>query len=405
MRRAELDKKFKTMTRMKGRSLLICGPSKTGKTSLWKKNMLEKEVVKVPINKNKTLEDVYLEILNRLEAFYVKEAASNNQESFSLGTELKAKIQMLFEAKVNTNINQMNNNSFLKESIAKPVIGPELVIKFLKPLGKKIILEDFHYANDILKEQISQDLKSFIDEQCQIIMLSVQKVQSDLIKYNPDLAQRVAILEVGSFRDEQILELVKLGEKHLNIVFSDEVKKIIVKEVKGNAALTQEICMNLCIYNDVFETVQGDHPKVIENRDYFEKACRDICENSRTYYEDAVRLIKAGGRNDGKTEKYKWFLKMVAEKEIGEEGVLNTEVYKILKEMGHEKITQSGVTAGLKYIPKLLKRRDLKTLLDYNEKTKTFYVLDKYFQMCLKWCPEIIDIGDEEYELNEMRLF
>ena len=138
--------------------------------------------------------------------------------------------------------------------------------------------------------------------------------------------------------------------------------------------------------------------KSIEKRDILDQACMEIANENKTYYEKVIKNVAQGGRSDGSTEKYKWFLKLIKERTIPDTGLKNTEIFRHLKDLGHDSIEQGSVTSGLSYLPKLLTKLSFPAFFDYDEETKTFYLLDKYMKFVFKWIPSLTDDLFTEHE-------
>lgn len=158
--------------------------------------------------------------------------------------------------------------------VVTPQIDANLLIKFLKPSDKIVVIEDFHYIQEEFKEKISQDLKAFSDEMCPWIIVGVQHKTSKLLSYNVDLQQRIAELSVERFSQEQLARIIELGEKALNIQFSDEIKEKILSESYGNASMVQNICQRICILKGIPDTC-SDLVRIKDN-DLFTGACKLI---------------------------------------------------------------------------------------------------------------------------------
>lgn len=73
VKRPNLERSVRAWEMSEAKHLLIFGPSKSGKTSLWKKYVPNERVIKIPCNATKTLQQVYSEILYELNSFYEAE--------------------------------------------------------------------------------------------------------------------------------------------------------------------------------------------------------------------------------------------------------------------------------------------------------------------------------------------
>jgi hypothetical protein len=345
-------------------------------------------VIKIPCNTLKTLQDVYSEILYELNSFYEAEKTQSSAKNSNITGELSS-IMGILTAKINTQLGTSDNLSNKQVLISQPRISCTLVIKFLKQSKKIIFLEDFHYANPDLKAALSEDLKAFSDDKCPWILVGVQHKTSELLSYNLDLQQRISELPVEGFTGEQLQKIIELGETALNIRFSDEIRDCIIGEAIGSASIVQNICQRICLIKNISETQINCIN--IDELSIFEQACKEITDNNKSYYERAIKTISLGGRSDGSTEKYKWFLKLIKEKDIPEQGLKNTEMFRYLKELGHDSIEQGSVTSGLGYLPKLLEKNNFPAFFDFDSDNKTFYLLDKYMKFVFKWIPNLVD--------------
>jgi GTPase SAR1 family protein len=404
VRRPNLERSVRSWEISEAKHLLIFGPSKSGKTSLWKRYVPGEKIIKIPCNASKTLTEVYSEILYELNSFYELERTRSSSNNSGIAAELQSIIGF-GTAKVSAQLASTGIYANKQVRISQPSIGCNLVIKFLKPTRKIVILEDFHYANQDLKSALSEDLKAFSDEKCPWILVGVQHKTSELLSYNLDLQQRISELPVEGFDDTQLRKIIELGETALNVRFSPEVQDLIIKEAISSASIVQNICQRICLIKNIEKTQKNIF--IIDEVSVVDEACREIAYDNKSYYERAIKSISLGGRSDGSTEKYKWFLKMIKERDIPEQGLKNTEVYRYLKDLGHDSIQQGSVTSGLGYLPKLLEKNNYPAFFDFDsDNNKTFYLLDKYMKFVFKWIPELVDdiFIEEEQDSQQLGL-
>lgn len=386
--RPEIERSIKSWEMNKHKHLLIFGASKTGKTSLWKRYVALNNVIKIACNSNTNIESTYLEILEQIGAYFVdiETEEKGNSEKNALLVEIKALIPWIgvnakAQGEKETSKKQTRTKEFYKTKITS-----NQLIKYLKKAKKIIVLEDFHYTDEEFRNQLSEDLKAFSDESCPWIIVGVQHKTSNLLSFNIDLSQRISEIPVENFTESQLEEIIELGELALNIKIENPVKEKIIQESSGSASLLQNICQRICMISKVYNT--QDEVKIIGGTQIVEQACKEIANENRSFYEKVFAEISRGGRSDGSTEKYKWFIKVIANKEIPERGIKNTEMLHFIRDLGNSEIDQGSVTGGLNYLPKLLKKNNLPALMDYAESTKTFYLLDNYMKFVMKWAPE-----------------
>lgn len=326
--------------------------------------------------------------MNALDGFFTEEKVTQLNIKTGFMSELKAAIG-LFGGKVQGNLEVTAGEGAKQKLIAAPEIGVNTIVKFLKPSRMVVVLEDFHYCSEDLKSQLSQDLKAFSDECCPWVIVGIQHKTSALLSYNMDLQERIAELPVEGFSNEELRQIIDLGELALNLKISEKVKEKIVGEAIGSASLVQNICLRMCLINNIEKTMSQD--VAIEKDEQVAQACQEIASENKTYYERVIRNIAVGGRSDGSTEKYKWFLRMIKETPIPEQGLKNTDVCRLIKDLGHKTIEQGSVTSGLAYLPSLLSKNGFPPFFDYDAESRVFYLLDKYMKFVLKWVPTLVD--------------
>lgn len=386
--RLELKRKIISAKMNTSKHICIYGSSKSGKSNLWRKNFEEDEYIKIGLNSKQSIDDIYSEILNQLEAYYISEKSVKDDVKASIGAEIKLTIQMLMSSKINSKIEGSFENGEKRALVGKQVISSNTVIKYLKPSKKRIILEDFHYANDEVISILAQDLKAFSDEECQFVLISVPVRTDKLLKANIELQGRLIDLPVGMFSDIELIEIIDKGIEALNIDFTSELKNEIVKEANKSAAITQDICQKICVEADVYETKK--ERVLISDLEIFKRACIHVAEEQKVTFEQIANTVGRHEHGNITTGIYRWILKIVQKVPIGEDGIKNTEVFKKIKDFGNNTIQQGSVTNGLGGLPKLLSKNGLPPVFEYNE-YKVFFVKDKYMQFVFKWIPEIVD--------------
>lgn len=385
--RNELKKKMISAKMNINKHICIYGSSKCGKSNLWRKNFEENEYIKIGMNLKHSIDDIYSEILNQLNAYYISEKCDNETLKGSIGAELQFQIKMLFSSKLKSSVEGSTSSGDKRVLAGKQIISANMLIRYLKPSAKRIILEDFHYANEELIKTLAQDLKAFSDEGCQFILISVPSRTQYLLKENEELQGRLTDLPVGMFSDNELISIIDEGIKALHIEFSDELKNLIVKEANKSAAITQDICQKICIETDIYETQK--EKSAIRDLQVFEKACVSVAEEQKVTYEQIANTIKHEHGNNT-TGIYRWILKMIQKVPINDSGISNTEAYRKIIELGHNSILQGSVTSGLGQLPKLLDKKGLPQVFEYNE-YKIFFVKDKYMSFVFKWLPNIVD--------------
>jgi hypothetical protein len=373
-----------------GEHLIIHGPSKSGKTTLWISQIGEKSVIKIPCNESTTLESIYLEIVDELDIYFKNTDSIDKSVKAAFHAEIKAKIIGLLEGKSGASLTENRGTSTFNQRLANPTIGPRNISKYLKAADKYVVLENIHYCDPSFRRLLSKDLHNFSDYDCKWIIVGVQHQADQVFIENRDLVGRLREIRTGTFTESQTMEIIKLGEDKLNIRFSQPIKEAVFTESRGNAALVQDIAKNICISRDIM----GRQDPLLEVSDerLIPVACKAIASTCAQVYTKFCDDIVKGGRSDGSTQKYKWFLKLIRDKVIPASGLLNTEVFRLILELGHEDIGQTSVTQGLQYMNTLQAKRNITPpVMEYDDEKSRLFLLDPYFSFCLRWIPELIE--------------
>jgi hypothetical protein len=370
--------------------LILHGPSKTGKSTLWSSELVANQVIKIPATPEMQISDLYVAIVDELDVFFTNQQTQNSELKGRFESEIKAKFPGLFGSSLKAGVEKAASSSATNERLVSPQLSSRNIAKYLSGAGKMVVVENIHYSNDDFKKSLAKELHNFSDYASKWILVGVQHKADAIFLENRDLVGRLKEITTGAFTKSQIIELLNVGGDHLNITFSDVVKNRIASESFGIAALAQDIAQKLCIESGI--THRNAKPDFqIDFDDKFSIACNIIAKSSKNLYMKFCNDISQGGRSDGSTQKYNWFLRMIKECDIPSTGLLNTEVYANIRNLGHDSIEQSTITQGLTYLDRLQQRRIINPpVLEYNKESKRLFLLDPYFQFALRWIPELI---------------
>jgi hypothetical protein len=373
-----------------GEHLIIHGPSKTGKSTLWISQIGENNAIKIPCNESTTLESTYRDIADELDIFFRNSESADEKVKAGFQAEIKAKIYALIEGKAGGSYATERGNQTGSQRVTPPTLGARNISKYLKAADKHVVLENIHYCTPEFRRALSKDLHNFSDYDCKWIVVGVQHQADQVFIENRDLVGRLREIQAGVFSFPQVCAILQLGEQKLNLQFSHEIRKVIFEESGGNAALVQDIAKNICLVMEIYG--KQDVLKEIYDINTVSIACKGIASSCAQVYSKFCDDIIKGGRSDGSTQKYKWFLKLVRDKIIPTSGMLNTEVYRMIIELGHTDISQTSVTQGLQYMNKLQQKRNINPpVLEYDDEKTRLYLLDPYFRFCLRWIPGLIE--------------
>lgn len=168
----------------------------------------------------------------------------------------------------------------------------DILLQDNKNLGI-VLIDDFHMLTINRREAIANLLKTIADENredTKLILIGINKAGDALVKLAPDLNNRIDTITFESNPPEKIKELIEKGEKALNIVFGN--KDEIVQRAQGSFHITQLLCKELCIMQEIVET-QREHTVVSAS---VSQACEIKTRELARVYESVVRSFSIGNK-------------------------------------------------------------------------------------------------------------
>jgi Ni2+-binding GTPase involved in maturation of urease and hydrogenase len=120
-----------------------------------------------------------------------------------------------------------------------------------------VLIDDFHILPDEIKANIADIVKVLADEeaeQSKLIVVGINEAGSSLIKFAPDLVNRLDIIRFENSSDDKVSELVQKGENELNVRIN--VKDDIVKEANGGFYIAQMLCSEICEREGILKTAK-----------------------------------------------------------------------------------------------------------------------------------------------------
>jgi len=254
-----------------------------------------------------------------------------------------------------------------------------------------LVIDDFHYAPVEKRMLVAQQLKDAIRRGFKAIVVSLPHRADEAIRQNADLSGRLSLINIETWKVEDLKEIAKVGFDKLNISISDEVAQMIAVESLSSPQLMQYICLNICTILEM-DTYKNN---VVE-KELLETAYRYTTANFE--YNDVVTLMKKGPNTRGKNRNlfiakdgeqydlYELIVKSIAENpplmKLDFDTVRNRITEIIDKEC--KKPTQQSIKESLIKLQEMLnEREDIFKVLDWKE--GVLYILDPLFLFYLRW--------------------
>lgn len=229
---------------------LITGPSKTGKTTLYREVLQHRNEIPLIVrcDKSKTCDGIWKQALKSVEFDRLELKTINKAKKTSGELELTPKLGWAWLAEISAKIKgsvgyERSENEARRRVLAEP--GPELLIPLLKETNCTLVIEDFHYLDELQKILIFQQWKQFIDNEVSVILLGTTHRAVDIANSNKDLLGRIVQVDVGHWEHKDLERISELGFDHLEVKAAKSVRSLIAVEAAGLPIIVQQTCLAL----------------------------------------------------------------------------------------------------------------------------------------------------------------
>lgn len=230
----------------------------------------------------------------------------------------------------------INNSLEIGSEISqKRVLPPQLteqrLCQFIATANIVWIIEDFHKVSEEEKIKISQMMKLFMDravesKNSKIIVLGAAEHGYEVCKFDSELNNRVAEIEVPLLTSTEIGEIITSGCKALNIEMSEKIKKEIAKYANCLATIAHQLAYNICYNKDIKITSKKlvkiedeELKKAVEDfssdkQDTYNQLYLDITQHRKATFENARIILDALSQFEGDNIQHHEIFEKIKEK-------------------------------------------------------------------------------------------
>lgn len=181
---------------------LVTGPSKTGKTTLYKRVLADMRSTPLVVRCDDALspEDFWRRALEQAGATRLVETEDGTVHETKVTAEVGGRggwkfIGELF-AKAGLEFGSLQSENEIRNKIlASP--SPLQLIPILKNSSFILVIEDFHYLKDEVKSVVFKQWKNFIDDEISIVVLGTTHHAVDIAYANKDLLGRINQIDMS----------------------------------------------------------------------------------------------------------------------------------------------------------------------------------------------------------------
>jgi hypothetical protein len=115
-----------------------------------------------------------------------------------------------------------------------------------------VVIDDFHRLDKTLRDRLADYLKYLADneiDECKLVVVGIPSTGKKLVDFAFDLAMRISVFKLGKVSDENVLKMIKKGEKALNIEF--DRKNEIIRAASGSLNVGQLLCFHISTLENI----------------------------------------------------------------------------------------------------------------------------------------------------------
>lgn len=215
----------------------ITGPTKSGKTVLCKKVILESKSIWIDGGQIEKGDDFWAAVLSALKLPAETTVSSDSKVSASL----RSLIGLQSEVSAGKTIK---------------FGGPTKkdLLSLVRERDLTLIVDDFHYLSDILQTDVVRALKSEVFHGLQVVLIAVPHRAFDAISAEPEMEGRYAHVTIPEWSPKDLEKIASSGFIALGMNVAPESVADFCEEAIGSPLLMQRFCGRLCLHYDVHNT-------------------------------------------------------------------------------------------------------------------------------------------------------
>lgn len=169
------------------------------------------------------------------------------------------------------------------------------IIRALPDFGGigKVIVDDFHRLPISDQKMLADYLKVLADTEDpvnKLVIVGINQAGVGLIKFSPDIANRIDRITFEQEPDAKIYELIEKGERALNIEIA--AKESIVAGAQGSFYIAQLLCHEICVQHQVTKTRESH--TIVDTP--YPSARRQVVDRQRVRFEETLISFARGNK-------------------------------------------------------------------------------------------------------------
>lgn len=304
---------------------------------------------------------------------------------------IAAKVGLPYMGEITTERASTEGKSEERDSKSeKYILSKDKIIRYYIENNKILVIDDFHYASAEMQMKMAQQLKDAIRRELKVVVVSLPHRADDAIRQNADLSGRLSLINIETWKEEDLKKIAIKGFDKLEIKITDNIAEKLAVECLTSPQLMQYICLSIC-------TLLEDEKKQEVNDEILEKAYRFTTINFN--YADVVSVLIKGPNPRGQQRK---LYRTVDGKELDLYGIIveslaknppmteldfesfYNRIFNVIEENDRLKLEKQTVRNHLNHLQELLEgKEEIYRAIEW--KDGKVYVLDPLFLFYLRW--------------------
>jgi hypothetical protein len=238
-----------------GQVVSLSGPSKSGKTVLVERVVGDDALITVTGAGIETPDDLWVRILDWMDAPAEIAHATTVEGSASLETGATGGLKVPGVLK-GEGTAQVGGQLRASRGKTRTHIrtGMRQVIQEIANSDFVVLVDDFHYMPRTVQEEVAKQIKEAARQGVKMVTASVTHRSDDVVRANPELRGRVMAIDLEYWSHESLGSIAQQGFAVLDATLEADALASFCAEAAGSPQLMQAICLNACFELDLRDT-------------------------------------------------------------------------------------------------------------------------------------------------------
>lgn len=267
--------------------IVVYGESRQGKT--WTIERYCPAQLRIGCNASMTVEQLKEEMLH-IVGVDVRTVEHSITEEFSEGCATSSNVgsEMLISAGMDVNLSSAHRETLTTTYDTVDLTKNNDFLNAIKEnsLGKYFVFDNFHYLPPAVQQQFCALLKEFNYQSIKIIIVGVWKDASRITALAPDLLNRCAHVDIGTWSKEELRTIVDRGSRALNIEIDSDAKEMFIRCAAKNIGIFKDFLQKYCQEFGVYETQTSK--KILSNSSSTTKVAEEVIAEAFTPLHDRI---------------------------------------------------------------------------------------------------------------------